>query len=87
MRQRYALVFALFVCVASSTIPACADTIAWIHWTSVSAGSPGTGTGTIGSINISYSGQTSALLTNYPSWTPDLNFLRRDRRQRSPCRQ
>ena len=74
MRQTHALAFALAVCVASATLPACADTIAWTHWTSVTAGSPGTGTGTIGSINVTYSGQTSGILTNYPSWTPTTTF-------------
>ena len=29
MRQRYPLVFALAVCIALVTLPACADTIAW----------------------------------------------------------
>ena len=28
----------------------------------------------IGSIGITYSGQTSTLLTNYPSWTPVATF-------------
>ena len=74
MRQRYPLVFALAVCIASLTLPACADTIAWTNWTSVTPGSPGSGTGTIGSLSVSYSGQTSALLHNYPSWTPTGTF-------------
>lgn len=72
MRQRYVLVLSLVVCVAA--LPACADTIAWTSWSSVTPGSPGTGTGTIGSLNVSYSGQTSALLHNYPSWTPTTTF-------------
>jgi hypothetical protein len=74
MRQRYALVLFVVVCVAIYAIPACADTIAWTSWSSVTPGSPGTGTGTIGSLSVSYSGQTSALLPNYPSWTPTTTF-------------
>ena len=74
MRHHYPLVFALAVCIASSTLPACADSIAWTNWSSVSSGSPGTATGTIGSLNVSYSGQTSGMLTNYPSWTPTTTF-------------
>jgi hypothetical protein len=73
VKRLYPLVFALAVCMGS-TLPACADAIAWTNWTSVTPGSPGTGTGTIGSINVTYSGQTSALLHNYPSWTPTTTF-------------
>lgn len=62
MRPHYPLVFALLVCIALPTLPACADTIAWTSWTSVTPGSPGSGTGSIGSLSVSYSGQTSALL-------------------------
>jgi hypothetical protein len=74
MRLRYALLFALVVCIASSTLPACADTIAWTNWTSVTSGSPGSGTGTIGSLSVSYSGQTNGILSNYPSWTSTSTF-------------
>ena len=74
MRQTHALAFALAVCVASATVPACADTIDWTHWTSVTPGNPGSGTGTIGTITVTYSGQTSALLMNFPSWTPTSTF-------------
>jgi hypothetical protein len=74
MRQHYHLLFTLAVCIASPTLPACADTIAWTNWTSVTPGSPGSGTGTIGSLSVSYSGQTSALLHNFPSWTPTSTF-------------
>jgi PEP-CTERM motif len=76
MRQTHplAIAFALGVCIASA-LPASADTIAWTNWTSVTPGSPGTGTGTIGSITVTYSGQTSALLTDYPSWTPTSSYI------------
>jgi len=75
MRQRFALMFVLaVVCIAFSALPACADTVAWTDWSSVTPGSPGTGTGTIGSLSVSYSGQTSALLHNFPSWTPTTTF-------------
>ncbi len=60
---------------ALATLPASADTIAWTHWTSVTPGSPGSGTGNIGgAITVTYSGQTSALLNNYPSWGPATTF-------------
>jgi hypothetical protein len=64
----------LAVCAVFLTIPAQADTIGWTDWSSASAGSPGSATGTIGSLTVSYSGQTSGLLTNYPSWTPISTF-------------
>ena len=64
---------------ATFAIPALADTIQWTHWTSATAGSPGSATGTVtstlyGTITVTYSGQNSGLLTNYPSWTPTSTF-------------
>jgi hypothetical protein len=60
-----------------TTSPAQADTIAWTHWTSATPSTstvPGSATGTAGSVTVTYSGQTSGLLTNYPSWTPTATF-------------
>jgi hypothetical protein len=50
-----------------------ADTIVWTNWSSASAGNPGSATGTVGAISVTYSGQTSGL-TNVPSWTPASTF-------------
>lgn len=55
--------------------PALADTVAWTTWTSATSGSPGSATGNIGSITVTYSGQTTGLLHNYPSWTPAATFV------------
>src|SRR5437868_15486619 len=68
-------VSALFLaaCAFSATALAHADTIVWTSWSSATSGNPGSATGTIGSINVSYSGQTSGL-TNVPSWTPASTF-------------
>ena len=68
-------VSALFLatCAFSSSALAHADTIAWTSWSSATSGNPGSATGTIGSINVSYSGQTTGL-TNVPSWTPASTF-------------
>jgi len=68
-------VSALFLatCTFSSSALAHADTIAWTSWSSATPGNPGSATGTIGSINVSYSGQTTGL-TNVPSWTPASTF-------------
>jgi hypothetical protein len=66
---------------AAAATNASADTIQWTHWTSATAGTatPGSATGTVtsnllGTITVTYSGQNSGLLTNYPSWTPTTTF-------------
>jgi hypothetical protein len=51
-----------------------ADTVNWTSWTAGVAGSPGSAAGTAGTVGVSYAGQTSGLLINYPSWTPNLSF-------------
>ena len=61
-----ALLFA--ACAVSTSALAHADTIVWTNWSSATSGNPGSATGTIGGINVTYSGQTSGL-TNVPSWT------------------
>jgi PEP-CTERM motif len=66
-----ALLFA--ACAVSTSAIAHADTIAWASWSTDTAGNPGSASGTIGSINVSYFGQTSGL-TNVPSWTPASTF-------------
>jgi hypothetical protein len=68
-------VSALFLaaCAFSASALAHADTIVWTNWSSATSGNPGSATGTIGSVNVSYSGQTSGL-TNVPSWTPASTF-------------
>jgi hypothetical protein len=50
-----------------------ADTINWTSWSTAIVGPPGSATGTIGTITVNYSGQTSGL-TNVPSWTPASTF-------------
>jgi len=64
----------LAACAVFATIPAQADTIAWAKWSSATAGTPGSASATIGSITVTYSGQTSGLLTGYPSWNPATTF-------------
>jgi hypothetical protein len=60
---------------ALAALPASADTIAWTHWTAGTSGSPGSATGNIGGvITVTYSGQTTGLLNNYPSWNPASTF-------------
>ena len=66
-----ALLFA--ACAVSTSALAHADTIVWTNWSSATSGNPGSATGTIGGINVTYFGQTSGL-TNVPSWTPASTF-------------
>jgi hypothetical protein len=65
--------FLLAACAASPSAFAHADTIAWTNWSTDTPGNPGSAAGTIGSINVTYSGQTIGL-TNVPSWTPASTF-------------
>ena len=65
--------FLLATCVVPAHTLAHADTIAWTSWSTATAGNPGSANGTIGSITVTYSGQTSGL-TNVPSWTPASTF-------------
>ena len=69
-----ATTFILVTLAVSAPISARADTIGWAKWSSATPGTPGTATATIGSINITYSGQNSELLNSYPSWTPTTTF-------------
>jgi hypothetical protein len=65
--------FFLAACAVSAPALAHADTIAWTNWSTATAGNPGSASGTIGSITVSYSGQTSGL-TSVPTWTPTSTF-------------
>jgi hypothetical protein len=60
-------------CAVYPSAPAHADTIAWTNWSTISAGNPGSASGTAGTITVTYSGQTNGL-TNVPSWTPASTF-------------
>lgn len=65
--------FLLAACAVSASAFAHADTIAWANWSTATSGTPGSASGTIGTINVTYTGQTSGL-TNVPSWTPASTF-------------
>jgi hypothetical protein len=65
--------FLLAICVVPAPSIAHADTIAWTSWSSATSGNPGSANGTIGSITVTYSGQTTGL-TNVPTWTPASTF-------------
>lgn len=79
LRHRFSYLALLAVCAFSLSPSARADTISWTHWNSATAGNPGSASGTItstlyGTIEVTYTGQNSGLLTNYPSWTPTSTF-------------
>lgn len=60
-----------------TALPCHAATIVWTDWTSVIAGNPGSGSGTIAvspTLSVTYAGQTGGLLTGYPSWNPSTTF-------------
>ncbi len=63
---------ALFLAAFAVSIPtlAHADTVNWTTWSSAANGAA---SGTIGSITVTYSGQTSGL-TSVPTWTPSSTF-------------
>jgi len=63
----------LAACAVSTSALAHADTIVWANWSSATSGTPGSAVGTMGSVGVTYSGQTSGL-TNVPSWTPASTF-------------
>lgn len=62
--------------VFASIAPAHADSYSWTNWSTVTSGNPGSATGAIaGGPTVTYSGQTSGILTGYPSWTPTSTFI------------
>jgi hypothetical protein len=64
----------LAACAVSAPALAHADTIAWATWTTATAGTPGSASGTLaGGLTVQYSGQTSGL-TTVPSWNPHSSF-------------
>lgn len=53
------------------TTSASAAAINWVNWSSFSTGNPGgSASGSMGGVNVSYSGELDNLFTNYPSYTP-----------------
>lgn len=68
---------AVVLAAFATAVPAESATVGWTNWTAVTAGNPGSGTGTIAlspALTVTYSGQTNGRLVNYPSWTPAPTF-------------
>ena len=73
--QRTVSVGAISFVALALAAPSQAETITWTNWSSVTAGNPGSGSGTIaGGVTVTYAGQTIGRSTNYPSWTPAGTF-------------
>jgi hypothetical protein len=66
-------VLMLAACAISAPTLAHADTVAWTNWSSATPGAPGSATGSMGGVTITYSGQINGL-TSAPSWTPASTF-------------
>jgi len=63
-------------CLLAVAIPAHADPIAWTVWSpsSLVAGNPGSATGTLNGIAVTYTGEILGLQFNNPSWNPTSSF-------------
>jgi hypothetical protein len=65
---------AIFAGFGLST-PSFAAPITWTHWATPGApGTPGSATGTMGGITVTYAGDLQYVDNNYPSWTPVGSF-------------
>lgn len=62
--------------VAILATPAGASTI-WVNWTSAATGSPGSATGTVSGVGVTYSGELIGAVTNgtSPIWSPNSTFI------------
>ena len=58
------------------TTSASAATIDWVSWGSFTTGNPsGSASGSMGGVNVSYSGELDNLFSNYPSYTPTSTWV------------
>ncbi|MGH9405323.1 MAG: PEP-CTERM sorting domain-containing protein [Terriglobia bacterium] len=60
--------------MAGLSVPALGTTITWTTWSAATTGNPGSATGTIGSVGVTYSGQVTYFYTTYPSWKPTSTY-------------
>jgi PEP-CTERM motif len=66
------LLGAVMVCV-----PAAQATTVWTNWTAATNGAPGTATGTVGSVGVTYTGQLNdfRIANNSGVWSPNSSFI------------
>lgn len=71
-----ALMGALMSAVLLSAAPASADTT-WTNWTSATAGAPGSASGSVNGVAVSYSGELDSAVINGtdPRWAPNSSFI------------
>lgn len=56
------------------SVPGAAGSITWTTWSAHTTGNPGSASGTIGSVGVSYTGQVVYFFSNYPSWKPTSTY-------------
>ena len=79
MRKSRVLVSALsvfFLALSLGTSSASASTI-WTNWTGAQTGTPGSATGTVSGISVTYAGQLTgfAITSNSGIWSPNSSFI------------
>lgn len=75
-RKGHALLFALLGLGLASSLAAQGETITWAQWTSATAGSPGSATGTLAlgsGVTVTYNGQIGGL-ENDTNWQPSTTW-------------
>jgi len=78
MRLSRLLLCSASIAFIAAAVPAAhADNIAWATWSTATSGAPGSASGTVttakyGTVNVTYTGQTSGLFA--PDWTPTSTF-------------
>jgi PEP-CTERM motif len=76
MHQRQALISVLITVLLLIAAPASAVTM-WTDWTGASVGAPGSASGTLNGIAVTYSGELDSAITNGTStiWSPNSTFI------------
>jgi hypothetical protein len=66
----------MLVSTVAATLSASASPINWTMWSGATLGSPagGSAQGSMGGINVTYTGEVQNLIFNYPSWGPAPTF-------------
>jgi hypothetical protein len=76
LSSRFALFSTLMIGFSAISAPAAASTI-WTDWSGATAGAPGTATGSVGGVGVTYSGELDNFVLNgiSPIWFPDSSFI------------
>lgn len=76
IRRLFALSAAAMAGMAFAAVPAFAITV-WTNWTSAAVGAPGSATGTLNGVGVTYSGELDSAVTNGSTtiWAPNSSFI------------